>query len=86
MLAGGNLYSQGYAESVVQSAIADAVSQVAASTSLDKDPSSRLVNVELNSIQIGVNSVAAGMTVLTAAGDEAPIYVPFPRYDMDINA
>lgn len=86
MLAGGNLYSQGYAESVISSSISDAVSQVVESTSRDPDPSSRLLSVELNNVQVGVNSVAAGMTVLTAAGDEAPIYVPFPRYDMDINA
>lgn len=86
MLAGGNLYSQGYAESVISSSISDAVSQMVTLTSLDPDPSSRLSSVELNSVQIGVNSVAATMTLYTDAGDQAPIYVPFPRYDLEINA
>lgn len=86
LLVGGNLYSQGYAESVIGAAVAEAKEQVVRLTSLEADAGSRLENVELNNVQIGVNSVAATMTVFTAAGEEAPIFVPFPRFDLGINA
>lgn len=86
ILTGGNLYSQGYAESIIGAAVSDAKDQVVALTSLEADAGSRLQNVELNSVQIGVNSVSATMTVFTAAGEEAPIFVPFPRFDLGINA
>lgn len=86
ILSGGNLYSQGYAEGIISGAVKDAANQVSSFSALDPDPSSRLSSVEVNNVQIGVNSVAVTMTIYTDAGDQAPIFVPFPRYDLDINA
>lgn len=85
LLRGGNLHSQGYVESMISEAVRDASTQVASQTSFETDLSSKLDSVTINEVQIGITSVAIALTIHTAAGVDAPIYVPFPKFNLEIN-
>lgn len=86
LIRGGNIYSKGYAESVVREAVRDAKEQVVALTTSNQVDAERLSDATLTRVDVGLNSISVGIQLSTDAGEQAVIFAPFPRFDMEINA
>lgn len=83
--AGSNLTSKAEVEARIRQAISEASDQVSAKTAFRQDTSEQLTSAELTRIDVGVNSISVGIKIVTAAGEYASLYTPFPRFDMTFN-
>lgn len=81
----GNIQSKGSMEALVRQDIIDAENQIKAFTSFKRDPGERLASVELTRLDVGLNSISLGLRLITDDGEYASVYVPFPRYDLELN-
>lgn len=81
----GNLHSNGETEGMVEWAISSATEQLSALTSDRGSVYEQLQSAELTGLTVGVNAISINIRITSVAGEEASIFTPFPRLDMNIN-
>lgn len=80
-----NIGNRAELENMIRSEIASASTQVADITSTLSSEYEVLQEASLIDLEIGQVSISLGISILSAAGDEASLIAPFPRFDLPIN-